>query len=276
MAADDDARLAALREAVYGRRGSTVGPAAEELAALERARAFAAARAEASGASEQGAGPDLGASVAVAEQAASPADGAGGAASGAPRPAGVPGGDARSRGRLGRALRRHPQALALAGAAALVLAVAVVAWAAGVRTVTAQPTGLDVFERPQEPADLAGAHPAYADPADESFRLLDDVLGWSFFAARTDEGAVCLARSAPDQAVPYAIRCTDEAAFRAEGVVDWLRVDEVPPAERPEGMTYRDAVEVRWAPGTTLTWTLVPATEAERRQRIGVGVIPVP
>ncbi|GEM_PF-6051312 len=183
--------------------------------------------------------------------------------------------DSAGRGRRGGAGARPGVRLAIAGAV-VASALLVVVGIAQLRTLTSPPTGLAVFDREATPADRVDAPDGEVDLAEAATRRLGEVLGWTFFGARTADGEVCLARLAPDQAVPFAIRCTSEDEFAADGLTEWLRLDDVPLAERVEGVTYREAFAVRWAPDTGLAWEIVPASEAQREHRIGVGVIPLP
>ncbi|GLI26811.1 hypothetical protein ARHIZOSPH14_10530 [Agromyces rhizosphaerae] len=183
--------------------------------------------------------------------------------------------DPAGRGRRGGAGARPRVRLAVA-AISVASAVLIVFGITQLRTLTSPPTGLAVFDRAPTSADRLEAPDGELGRVDAATRLLGDVLGWSWFGTRTADGEVCLARSAPEQAVPFAIRCTSEDVFAAEGLTDWLRLDDVPLAERVEGVTYREAFEVRWPPDAGIAWEIVPASEAQRDIRIGVGVIPLP
>ncbi|BDZ65099.1 hypothetical protein [Agromyces mangrovi Wang et al. 2018] len=183
--------------------------------------------------------------------------------------------DPAGRGRRGGAGARPGVRLAIAGTV-VASALLVVVGIAQLRTLTSPPTGLAVFDREATPADRLEAPDGEVDLAEAATRRLGELLGWTFFGTRTTDGEVCLARTAPEQAVPFAIRCTSEDAFAAEGLTEWLRLDDVPLGERVEGVTFREVFAVRWAPDAAIAWEIVPASEAERRVRIGVGVIPLP
>ncbi|GLI26804.1 hypothetical protein ARHIZOSPH14_10460 [Agromyces rhizosphaerae] len=210
-------------------RGSTAATTASE----RRAPDSDAAETEAPGADELLAG--LMAADAADDRAAGDDD---------DRPTEPPG----SGTRRGRGIRRA----LIAGVAAI----AVGAWFAV--TLTPPPgTGLAVFEREQVEADLLPMEAFLGASARATTRLVDEELGYGFWAFRDRDGRVCLIMLQPDTIDGADADCAEERTFLAGGLSLVLAFEDVPERLRPAGMRMGEVLRIIWtADADGVVWTM--------------------
>jgi len=149
--------------------------------------------------------------------------------------------------------RRRGIRRALIGGVAAVVAAA---WIA-VTLTPAQSTGLALFEREQVEADLLPMAAFLGASERQTTRLVDEELGYGFWAFRDRSGRVCLIMLRPGTIDGADADCAEERAFLAGGLSLVLAYEHVPERMRPAGMRMGEVLRIIWNPDADgVEWTM--------------------
>ena len=121
----------------------------------------------------------------------------------------------------------------------------------------AQSTGLALFEREQVEADLLPMAAFLGASERQTTRLVDEELGYGFWAFRDRSGRVCLIMLRPGTIDGADADCAEERAFLAGGLSLVLAYEHVPERMRPAGMRMGEVLRIIWNPDADgVEWTM--------------------